>query len=260
MTQVHVPQDFFAKLATAAHRALLLDYDGTLAPFRIERDLATPFPGVRDVLMAMQLAGHTRLVIISGRRACELPALLGLERQPEIWGTHGWERLGSDGSYTAPQLQACACAGLAAARNWAEQRGLGQQIEEKPASLALHWRGLPADTIAEIHASALAHFAQLAPAADLELSTFDGGLELRAPGRDKGFAARAILSELGENAAIAYLGDDLTDEDAFAALDGRGLSVLVRAELRPSKARIWLRPPEELLAFLWQWHRVCLDR
>lgn len=259
MPQLQVPQDFFARLTTAARRALLLDYDGTLAPFRIERDLAIPYPGVQDVLTAIQGAGHTRLVIISGRPASEIPALLGLERQPEIWGTHGWERLGSDGAYTAPQLEGRLVAGLAAARSWAERLELGPQIEEKPASLALHWRGLPAEAIAEIQASALAHFAELAPAAGLEIRTFDGGIELRAPGRDKGFAVRAILDELGD-ATTAYLGDDLTDEDAFAALAGRGLSVLVRAELRPTRAQVWLRPPEDLLAFLWQWHHACRDR
>jgi trehalose-6-phosphatase len=52
---------------------------------------------------------------------------------------------------------------------------------------------------------------------------------------------------------VAYLGDDLTDEDAFAAVGDRGLSFLVRGEARASNARYWLRPPEELLEFLDGW-------
>jgi trehalose 6-phosphate phosphatase len=52
---------------------------------------------------------------------------------------------------------------------------------------------------------------------------------------------------------VAYLGDDLTDEDAFAALGDRGFSILVRTEVRASCARFWLRPPKELLAFLDEW-------
>ena len=52
---------------------------------------------------------------------------------------------------------------------------------------------------------------------------------------------------------VAYLGDDLTDEDAFAAIGDRGFSILVRTEVRESFARFWLRPPEELLGFLDQW-------
>ena len=52
---------------------------------------------------------------------------------------------------------------------------------------------------------------------------------------------------------VAYLGDDLTDESAFQALNGHGLSVLVRSEFRETSARVWLRPPVELMAFLQRW-------
>ena len=52
---------------------------------------------------------------------------------------------------------------------------------------------------------------------------------------------------------MAYLGDDLTDEDAFAAVGDRGFSILVRTEVRASCARFWLRPPQELLEFLDEW-------
>jgi trehalose 6-phosphate phosphatase len=53
-----------------------------------------------------------------------------------------------------------------------------------------------------------------------------------------------------EGAMIAYLGDDLTDEDAFRAVKGYRLGVLVRAELQPTLVDLWLRPPGELLALL----------
>jgi trehalose-6-phosphatase len=69
---------------------------------------------------------------------------------------------------------------------------------------------------------------------------------------------RTILGELGAGAVAAYLGDDLTDEDAFVAIKGRGLAALVRAEARPTAADIRLRPPDELLAFLRRWHETCL--
>jgi trehalose-6-phosphatase len=54
---------------------------------------------------------------------------------------------------------------------------------------------------------------------------------------------------------IAYLGDDLTDEDAFKALKGKGLSVLVRDTQRDTLADCWLTPPDELLDFLHHWYR-----
>ena len=85
------------------------------------------------------------------------------------------------------------------------------------------------------------------------LHGFDGGLELRLKGRDKGYAVRTVLDEEGEGVWGAYLGDDWTDEDGFKAIKGRGLPVLVRQEYRETEAEIWLKPPEELLGFLNLW-------
>jgi trehalose-6-phosphatase len=62
-----------------------------------------------------------------------------------------------------------------------------------------------------------------------------------------------VISQEPGDVPIAYLGDDLTDEDAFVALGYRGYSILVRGEVRASSARFWLRPPEELLGFLDGW-------
>ncbi|MGH9571319.1 MAG: hypothetical protein ACRD4F_16865, partial [Candidatus Angelobacter sp.] len=60
-----------------------------------------------------------------------------------------------------------------------------------------------------------------------------------------------------DDVAAAYLGDDLTDEDAFQAINGRGLSVLVRPAWRSTTAQAWLRPPGELIQFLNDWIHAC---
>jgi trehalose 6-phosphate phosphatase len=101
-------------------------------------------------------------------------------------------------------------------------------------------------------------FEPLAELDDLALLEFEAGLELRV-GRDKGGAVEAILAEQGTSGPIAYLGDDLTDETAFRAvntLGTQGLSLLVRRELRQTSAEAWLRPPQELRAFLTRWARA----
>jgi trehalose-phosphatase len=64
---------------------------------------------------------------------------------------------------------------------------------------------------------------------------------------------KSIIKEMGVKAVLAYLGDDLTDEDAFRALRGRGLSVLVRDSRRETAADLWVKPPQELLQFLEKW-------
>jgi trehalose-phosphatase len=91
----------------------------------------------------------------------------------------------------------------------------------------------------------------------LHLLPFDGGLELRARGKNKGDAVSTILQESGSEVAAAYLGDDQTDENAFRAIKGRGVAILVRADPRPTVADIWLRPPEELGRFLRDWLIAC---
>ena len=82
---------------------------------------------------------------------------------------------------------------------------------------------------------------------------FDGGVELRTVGCNKQYAVKAVLSETAEASAIAYLGDDITDEDAFRAVKNRGLGVLVRPQFRETAADLWIRPPEELVEFMRHW-------
>lgn len=255
--QIDTLDRFFQKLPSAPSRVLVLDYDGTLAPFRVERDQAVPYPGVRELLTRIRRIPTCRLVIVSGRGVADLRPLLGLEPPPEIWGCHGWEQLCSDGRLLPPELPPAAVEALGAARAWGGQQGLGQQLEVKPASVAVHWRGLPAGEQGILADRAEQAWRLLAAAAGLQLHPFDGGLELRCPGRDKGFAINRILNEEPADAAVAFLGDDLTDEDAFEALAGRGLGVLVRSEARPTAAAAWIEPPGGLLDFLRRWLAAC---
>jgi trehalose-phosphatase len=251
---------FLDLLRAAPARVLLLDYDGTLAPFRVERDRATPYDGVREALRGLLAAGHTRVVVISGRTINDLRPLLAVEPPPELWGTHGWERKEVGGRLRIRELEGAQRAGLV--RAWRALTVEPNRIEVKPASVAVHVRGLSAHESERVLAAAREAWSGIAREAGLALHPFDGGLELRARGWDKGDAVRAVLAQEPRGTAVAYLGDDLTDEDAFHALDElavgegvRALGVLVRGERRETRARVWLRPPEELLAFLERWNR-----
>ena len=248
---------FFECLSGARKSALLLDYDGTLAPFQVDRDQALPYPGVSMLLTGIMRTGHTRLVVISGRRAGEVLRLLGLDPHPEIWGVHGLQRLKPDGSCELPEINDGTQQALTEAARWTEQMGLGRLIEHKPGSVALHWRELSAEEQSESRRIALLKWLPIADRAGLLLQQFDGGLEMRMAHRDKGDAVRSVLAEIDPAAPVAYLGDDITDDDAFQALTDRGLRVLVRPEYRQTTADLWLRPPAELLAFLADWLEAC---
>ncbi len=246
-------ENFFERRSQASRKALLLDYDGTLAPFHLERDKAYPYPGIPEMLDRIMKAPATRLVIITGRWIKDLTPLLQLKGQAEIWGSHGIERLKMDGSYEIAPMDEDALDGLVKADEWIQEVGLEMRSEEKPGCLAVHWRGLDGNEINRVRKQVESKWSLIARLSGLSLKEFDGGIELRVPARDKGDAVRTILAEMHDDPAVAYLGDDLTDEDAFKAIKGKGIGVLVREELRPTAADVWIRPPEELLEFLSGW-------
>lgn len=244
---------FLRHVHEAPARLLLLDYDGTLAPFHEDPARAMPYRGVREVLAAIARRDATRVVIVSGRPAHEVVPLIDMTPAPEIWGAHGWERLhGGQLTIEEPPAETrdllantkTAAAGVAA---------LGARIEQKRASVAVHWRGLDYQAQAGVRELLLSQWAPLVQPGVSEILSFDGGLELRALGCNKHSAVKAVLASTSGAAAIAYLGDDLTDEDAYTAVRPRGLGILVRDEVRPTRADVWLRPPEELLEFLRHW-------
>jgi len=250
--------EFFCAISGAAEPLLLLDYDGTLAPFRVDRFKSRPWAGVRTLLSQIQNQEKTRMVVVTGRPANEIAPLLGVEPAPEVWGLHGSERLYSDGRRELEQVPAAACARLKTLCGQLRGDAFGGLFEEKPNAVAVHWRGIPTAKAKTIEKRTRALFEPLARMDGLNLLEFEAGLELRA-GRDKGEAVKALLEETSDGMPhpAAYLGDDLTDEAAFRAIKGRGLGVLVRRRPRPTQADIWLRPPLQLRHFLKRWREAC---
>ncbi len=247
-------EDFKTRLFTASPRVLILDYDGTLAPFRQERDKAFPYPGTRKILERIISEGGTRVVIVTGRSVDDVIPLLRLEKLPEIWGVHGRERLGPEGAYHLIPVSKEADLCLEAIRRWALDMGLDERCEVKPGSVAIHVRGMASQEARRILDQARAAWDEKALVCGIMSHRFDGGLEYRAEGCHKGQAVDTILDEAGNEAVAAYLGDDRTDEDAFRAIRRRGgLGVLVRGEPRATEASVWIRPPEELIEFLEMW-------
>ncbi len=230
-----------------------MDYDGTMAPFKEERSSAFPYPGVRGALKRIIQDQHTRVIIISGRSLNELIPLLRLKPLPEIWGSHGGERLLSNGTYLTDTLTKNGVKALESAIKWIKEMGWDDLLERKPLGLAIHWRGLKQDRIEEIRRRVTEKMPQNLDKLGLSLHPFDGGLELRPSGINKGDAVRTILNEMDSAVPVAYLGDDLTDEDAFGVVKNQGIGVLVRDKLRETRADVWLRPPDELVDFLRCW-------
>ncbi len=249
-------EGFLAHLARAHEAALVLDYDGTLAPFTIQRERAFPYLGVSRLLKEIMSAASTRVVMVTGRPAAEVLCLLGVRPYPEVWGLHGLQRLKPGGSSDLVAADAESRKTLAEAREWLESIDLRHLGEVKPGSIAFHWRGMKEDAATQMRNKVLLRWMPLSFRRNMTLLPFDGGLELRLAVRSKADAVRTIVGEMGKEAAIAYLGDDQSDEEAFAALGSRGLTVLTRPEWRPTAADLWITPPQGLLQFLSQWLEI----
>jgi len=238
----------------------MLDYDGTLAPFRKDPNQALPYPGISPVLQEIVRIGKTRVVIIAGRDANEVIPLLNIRPRPEFWGLHGLQRLNPDGSAELPSLEPGTVSELAEAENWLSYQQLLHAAEFKTGSIAVHWRGLDEYEAEAVRGRVLMGWTPLAKHTRLDLLEFDGGVEIRAHKADKADAVRTIVSEMTPGTPTAYLGDDTTDEHAFQTVNSRGLSILVRPRWRKTAAQLWLRPPDELLDLLKQWLQACQEQ
>jgi len=246
-------EDFFQRCDRTKIARLLLDYDGTLAPFHTDRYKAYPYLGVIPILDRIIQTGRTKVSIISGRPIKEIQSLLNPLQNFEIWGAHGLEHISTGGVYKRASIDPEALSILQQAEDWLHQADLVSIAEIKPGGIAVHWRGLAPTKTEAILSRIQEGWSKFDGVPSIKLLSFDGGIELRATRPDKGDAIDAVLAGADPAAAVAFLGDDLTDEDAFRVLNNRGLSILVRSEYRETTANVWLKPPHQLIEFLNLW-------
>lgn len=185
-------EPFLRRVAEASEAALLLDYDGTLAPFRAQRDQAYPYPGVTSLLQEILGEGRTRVVVISGRDASDVLPFLKLDPSPEVWGIHGLQRLRPDGTTEMPELDERTVDGLSDAGRWLGYQELLHTAEFKAGSIAVHWRGLSDNNVEALRSRVLLGWRSIAKQRCLNLLEFDGGVEIRASQANKGDAVRSF--------------------------------------------------------------------
>lgn len=164
----------------------------------------------------------------------------------EVWGCHGGERFLPSGELHTLPLTSAQRAALERASEIALALLPERRVEKKPLSVAFHLRSLSYDIGYQ-----LKELLDTLCDCGLGLMPFDGGLELRITSCTKAMAVETIIAEEGD-AAVAYLGDDLTDEDAFSAIR-EGIIGPRATRMAPHNCRRVDNPPEELLSFLDRW-------
>lgn len=230
--------------------AVFLDYDGTLAPIVAQPEQAFMPAQTRDVVR--RLAGCCPTAVVSGRARDKVVDFVQLD---ELYyaGSHGFDISGPGESIQWQQdpslrqrLQA------ASARLRAAVAGIdGVLVEEKGFATAVHYRQVAPGRVPELEKRVEE---VLAGDPDLEKTHGKKVMELR-PRVDwnKGRAVLWLLDALdldSDDVLPIYVGDDVTDEDAFEALQGRGLGILVSERPRPSAAAYAVRDPGEVCELL----------
>jgi len=251
--------DRIARAIGAKRPAIFLDYDGTLTPIVETPDLAIMAEDMRQAVI--ELSRYCPVGIISGR---DLKDVQDKVRIDDIVyaGSHGFDITGPDGL----QIEDAVGEEFLPVLDRAEQmlsRNLGSVegmlVERKKFAIAIHYRRVAADQVERVEA-----VVDEVAAAHPELRKAYGKMifELQ-PLMDwhKGKALFSLLRALHldrEGVLPFYIGDDVTDEDAFRALaGGRGIGIVVRDEPYETAAAYSLNNPDEVRRFLVQLISLC---
>lgn len=245
-------QSFLQSLRTIKRGLLILDYDGTLAPFKKERQKAVMHPLIKKEIQQLLHMKETRIIILSGRSVDALIPLLHLSPLPEIWGCHGLERRSKHGKLWRDKISPLQRQGLQLAKTVLVELPCSL-IEVKPFSVAVHTRPATPKQKKELKNLLKNCWSEIATHHDLEILSFNGGWELRVKEKNKSTAMRKILLDVPWKCPVAYLGDDKTDEDAFRALGDRGLKVLVGKKSRLDHKELRIATYPGVASFLRQW-------
>ncbi len=207
------------RIARAPHLLLCLDFDGTLTPFVEDPTQATLSPPVQRVLLALAGQENTSLAIISGRHRADLQARVGIAGLIYA-GNHGLEISGPGCFFIEPTAAACgeALQELAAELTRKMEPIAGAFVEDKGLTLSVHYRQVAEADSEEVRR--LVHATLAGTNHPFHLTTGEKVYEIRPRVYwDKGKAVGWIKEQLGKpEILIIYLGDDVTDEDAFTAL------------------------------------------
>jgi trehalose-phosphatase len=230
---------------------VFLDFDGTLTPIVDHPDRATLAASVRESLR--RLACLCPIAFVSGRDLSDLRARIGLDGVYYAGG-HGFEIAGPRGLHYASPLDGAVLSALDNAERELRSRlaGIGGTLlERKRSSLGIHFRMVSDRDLPHVERAVdetLTHHRSLRKRHGKKVFELQPDIAW-----NKGEAVRWLVRTLGldgPDVLPIYIGDDLTDEDAFRALAAHGLGIAILDQPRPTAARYQLRDPGELHAFI----------
>jgi trehalose 6-phosphate synthase/phosphatase len=215
------------QLDTAEKLVLLLDYEGTLMPFAATPQLARPDGEVRHLLATLAARPGTEVHVMSGRDRDTMASWLG-DLPLTLHAEHGlWTRPVGGQAYETDSL---------ADVPWREpvreimrgfaERTPGALVEEKASGLAFHYRSVDPDFAAQQANELRQHLLEMFSNAPVAIVAGDKVIEVRPQSVHKGRIVERIRERLPD-ALLVVMGDDDSDEDAFAALPEAAVSIHV---------------------------------
>ncbi|MFZ0565487.1 MAG: trehalose-phosphatase [Chlamydiales bacterium] len=230
---------------------IFLDYDGTLTPIVSQPERALLTSSMRATLQ--ELASYYTIAIVSGRDLRDLIKRIGVDNIFYA-GSHGFEIVGPGGlkkELDAAEALLGSLNQIEAQLQLAIKPFKGALIERKHFSIAIHYRNVKDESQEPFKQSIEAMCRNLH---GFKLTHGKKVLEL-LPNIDwhKGKAILWLLDQLplkSNSIFSIYIGDDLTDEDAFRALNDKGLGIVIRGGTHESSADYALNDPNEVQLFL----------
>eukprot|EP00164_Ancoracysta_twista_P005588 GFYU01007662.1.p1 GENE.GFYU01007662.1~~GFYU01007662.1.p1 ORF type:complete len:1120 (+),score=348.98 GFYU01007662.1:67-3360(+) len=241
------------KQITGRDLAFFLDYDGTLTPIVQHADEAILSDDTREVVRALATKYHTS--IVTGRSRVKAHNFVQLD-DISYAGSHGFDIAGPANTSISHQVASSYIPALDNAKNMLPDMLKeidGAWVEDNTFSVSVHFRNVAVENVPKVE-SIVDDFIAESPM--LRKTYGKKVLELRPQiNWHKGKAVEWLLDalEMGENAFPVYIGDDVTDEDAFRTVKERnGLAIIVSEDpkSRPTEANYCLHSPVEVREFL----------
>lgn len=225
---------------------MFFDVDGTLLEFADDPAAVIVSPPLLALLHALHHALDGALALVSGRELSDLDRLFNHPSWAAA-GMHGLELRHADGTRRRIDVAAAEQVHMRDAARTLAARFDGVQVEDKGVAIALHCRRVPGQLPA-LRAAAQLLSAQLG---GYEMQAGNLVVEFKPTGIDKGHAVMELLQrEPFINRQPVYLGDDLTDEHAFARVNAaHGISVRIGSR-EPTRAQFTLTDPMAVEAWL----------
>ena len=245
------PEQFWSELEAAGNRLLMIDYDGTIAPFRINQKLAYPYPGTIELLRNILRNKRNRVAIISGRSLSELKDFIRIEGI-HLFGSYGLEEE-LNGFQESYRISGEEKEILEQGRLRVEKEGINGRIEEKPYSIAFHVRGIKNGNLLIGRVKQV--WKPLEKPGSISVVPFNGGVELTI-GHTKDFAVEKLLRSVPSDSFSVYIGDDDPDEPAFVAVNQYGWAIKIGKTKKPTAARLFLKDSQEFFSFLKCWLEI----